>query len=759
MPERWYYWLNGESLGPLTDSGLKESVSGAQIHPATPVRRGEDGQWMPAWIAIQQMQGFGYAQAQPLAQGQLSPAPPQGGPPEGAASRLPHQAAPLPSAAPQQPVEDDLFEERPLAVGMLLPFLTSAVFHLAIFILLGLMVSEVTRGTGTGTLNAAWLADPDDFVVDEAVLDIESPAIQEIDAAPLRDSMGGEESVAHLSVFEPFQVAMAVDTKMSIDMPFTLEELTRTWTAPNAMNQPITGRLRQAQTVGDATGGILEEIKKELELGKLLVVWMIDASISLADDRPRVADQLLAFLEELKQEEDEDSNQLINAAVAFGADVQEVEPSTKFGNRVVKAILEAPFDKSGVENVFTAVGWAARKYRKGWKDAIRIVVWTDESGDDWILLEQLIALCRKNRITVSIVGPSAILGREIGTQVWEHGPTGQVFNLPVDRGPDSALPERFSLPYWYETLSLSESSGSPSDQQAGRGLIDGFPAWYGGRQLEGIAAGFGPYPLTRLAMETGGSYTIFDRPADRGPFRLETLEPYVPDYRSVTELENDLKHNPLRRAIVTVANMTLRGGSRALPAMEFLSSSKEYVSQSEFHSRLGMVVRYRSAICAGLMRTTQVGLSQFGPNGMEELYEKETSPRWRAWYDLTRGRLLAVQVRCAEYLTACKMLPQSLNPQTNWFTFESSSELRGNAATLAQAEEAFRLLQRCVDANRGTPWEYLAQRELDHPLGIGLRQQTIPQPPPWRPSTRSGSGMPRPPEMPPSTITVTPPKL
>jgi len=734
MVERWYYWLGGQTFGPLSDSGLEQIVARSQIHPATPVRQGEHGSWLPAYAAIQQMHG-------PRGTVYLSETP----------------SVPQPEV-PQAAEETQWLEEPLRPFEILLPFLMSTVFHLTLLILLGLMVTKVSRGyPDSGQLNASWLADEDDFIIDEAVLDIQSPTIQQLDRTHMEEATGGDLSAGIVSHVELFQEAMSIDTEMSIDMPFTREELSQPWMSPEALDTSVAGRLRAAATVGDATGGVLEEIKKELKLGKLLVVWLFDASISLEKDRQRVAQQLHAFLQESKQESPEDSHQLLNAAVAFGATVTELEKSTAFGERVVEAILEAPFDKSGVENMFHAVAWAAREYRKRWKDPIKIVVWTDESGDDSFVLEELIALCRKKRISVSIVGPSAILGREVGTQVWVHAPTGQTFNLPVDRGPDTGLPERFILPYWYEPYPITEDGVSPSDPP--QGMIDGLPSWYGGEQLEGIVSGIGPYALVRLATQTGGSYTIFDRPADRGPFQLETMEPYLADYRSVGEMEKDYERNPLRRAIVTVAGLTLRGGSRALPPMRFLQSSQEYVSQVEFRSRLGMVVRYRTAICAGLLQTTETALRNFGPNGMEELYEKETSPRWRAWYDLTRGRLLAVRVRCVEYLTACQMLPKLLDSTTNWFMFESSAELRGNAATVADAEEAFRLLQRCVDANHGTPWEYLARRELDHPLGIALKQREIPAPPPYRPSTRSGSGEPRPPEMPPATVTVTPPKL
>ena len=49
-------------------------------------------------------------------------------------------------------------------------------------------------------------------------------------------------------------------------------------------------------------------------------------------------------------------------------------------------------------------------------------------------------------------------------------------------------------------------------------------------------------------------------------------------------------------------------------------------------------------------------LAAFGPKGMEHYYGKEPSARWRAWYDLTYGRLLAMCVRANEYNWACAVM-------------------------------------------------------------------------------------------------------
>jgi hypothetical protein len=115
---------------------------------------------------------------------------------------------------------------------------------------------------------------------------------------------------------------------------------------------------------------------------------------------------------------------------------------------------------------------------------------------------------------------------------------------------------------------------------------------------------------------------------------------------------------------------------------------------------------------------------------MEEEYQQETSPRWRAWYDLTRGRLLAASVRHAEYALLAELLSRrgGVASHTNHLVLVPSRTLRGSSDVQSRAEEATRLLDRCMKENSQTPWAYLAQRELDHPLGIDIRQTTVAPP-------------------------------
>ena len=114
-------------------------------------------------------------------------------------------------------------------------------------------------------------------------------------------------------------------------------------------------------------------------------------------------------------------------------------------------------------------------------------------------------------------------------------------------------------------------------------------------------------------------------------------------------------------------------------------------------------------------------------NGLEYEYERENSRRWRARYDLTRGRLLATSVRLEEYRLTCDQVvkPGFLYKPTNHLIFVPVLEMKSDSNFHRRAEEAERLLMRCVRENPNTPWAWLAQRELDYGLGINVRQHTI----------------------------------
>ena len=485
------------------------------------------------------------------------------------------------------------------------------------------------------------------------------------------------------------------------------------------------GLLHEAEGLEGAVDGVTAGINGELAEGDVLVVWLLDASISLLDDRQRVADRLEPFYREIAGRARGEGHRLMSAVVSFGAGYEELVPPTEVrrAGRVITAVRDLALDPTGQENVFTAVEEVVLKYRKKASGALVVIVWTDESGDDIQRLEQTIAVCRQEEAVVSVVGPTAVFGREEGAHLYRHPQVGNVY-LPVKKGPDTPLPERLRLPYWYATAPRA----GPQDQPQ---RLASLPPWMrdGGMPLETLASGFGPYALTRLARETGGTFTILDRPGDRGPFRLEDMRPYVPEYGPAEDYILIAGEKPLRRAVLAAVRHTFAHENLGQPPMLLFGN---YRQPGAFRNDLKRTLPDIDREVERIAGVVEAALAEFGPDGMEAYFVAEYSPRWRAWHDLTRGRLLAMSVRLAEYRRVCALLRTRgfLEEETNSVLLVHYPELRGGEVAIARAREAERLLKRCVAEHPGTPWVYLAERELEHALGIAIRQAALPMPPP-----------------------------
>jgi hypothetical protein len=102
--------------------------------------------------------------------------------------------------------------------------------------------------------------------------------------------------------------------------------------------------------------------------------------------------------------------------------------------------------------------------------------------------------------------------------------------------------------------------------------------------------------------------------------------------------------------------------------------------------------------------------------------DREDSRRWQAHYDLIRGRLLAMKIRCYEYNWACakmkKDMPKFKNPGSNAWRLVPDEEIHYNQKAASAAKEARTLLERVVREHAGTPWALLAERELKDAFGF-----------------------------------------
>jgi len=460
------------------------------------------------------------------------------------------------------------------------------------------------------------------------------------------------------------------------------------------LSQAVSIRGNGADLVGGVEGAvdrIAIEIVRHLERGRTLVVWAFDASGSLQVERKRLSkhiETVYTHINQLDESHLSADNGLLTTVVAFGHDREALlsKPTSDL-SAIQEAIGRVPLDDTGVETTFTTVAETVNKWGH-YKDAenhvyrTMVIVVTDEVGDDEDRLEDAVVLAQRAKVPVYILGSQAVFGRTYGFMDYIDPKTKYVFHhLPVKQGPESAFIEQIQLPFWY-----------------------------GGPQYEVLEAGFGPYALSRLSSATGGIYFVTRFDTHRMGFDPARMREYKPDWVRRDEYEAQIIRSPLRRAILNAAQMT----QQRLPEMPSLFFPS--VDSPEFKD----VMRINQGIAERTAYTVDEAL---GPiNAVVKLRDHETSRRWQAHYDLIRGRLLAMKVRCYEYNWACARMkkepPKFSNPRYNAWRLDPDAAIRYSDKAVAASKEAQLLLRRVTEEHPATPWALLAQRELKDPLGF-----------------------------------------
>lgn len=470
----------------------------------------------------------------------------------------------------------------------------------------------------------------------------------------------------------------------------------------------------QVVQIESALDRITWEIASHLQERKVLVVWLLDASHSVKEQRSAIARRLkrvygeLGALTQAGELIPRTDKGLLSGVVMFGEKLNYITPEpTDDVEQAMKAMLEVPIDEAGVENVFGAVENVVKrwsKYRTQNGRSILVMVVTDEAGSDFSEnLENAIRASNRSGAKVYCVGPASIFGRQQAFVPYVAPEDGKTYQLPVEMGPETPMMEYVSLPFWFD-----------------------------GPQYENLSAGIGPYALSRLVKETGGVYFLTNMTTSAalsplGVFPMESMQTFEPDYRfgKLEDYERDLNKHPLRRAVVQAARISLSRKAQGTPDLDLRVTPTNYLQT--------LNDAQKSAAETTLM--VDLILQPFASAGkLEEEYQKESSPRWKAAYNLTYGRLLALKVRAYEYNYACAQLKQlgtgDVAAKSNHWIFRPDQQLASGATLKKLANESERLLKRCVNEAHGTPWSLLASRELQYPLGIQVIQRFVPPAPP-----------------------------
>lgn len=499
--------------------------------------------------------------------------------------------------------------------------------------------------------------------------------------------------------------------------------------------------------VEGATGAIdriTDEFLQQTAEGPVLAIWLFDQSASLQRQREeirkrfdRVYRELDQILEFSSSESPEDSV-LLTQVYQFGSNLSKMmEEPTRDVEQILQSFEAIENDPSGIERTFAAVTQVLADHKqflrsstKGPKRKIMIMVVTDEVGDDYQLLDSTIVACRRVTAPVYIVGVPAPFGRQATPVKWvdpdpDYDQTPQWTS--VSQGPESLMPERLKLGFF----------GIPEDD------------------LDIIDSGFGPFALSRLAVETGGIYFAVhpNRRSGRRVSRSETaafsshmnyffdpmlMQRYRPDYVSVGTYSQNLRKNGCRESLVQAA-LQSNVGALVSPGLRF-----EKLDEAAFVNSLSQAQR-----AAALLEPQIDQLYNVLIRG-EKDRERETVPRWKAGYDLAMGRILAAKVRTESYNTALAAAKTRLNfedPKNNTWKLVASESIEGGSRLENMAEKAEQYLERVVKEHKGTPWELLARRELSTPFGWEWQEAYTRPPAPPRmnqPAANNNNNVPAP---------------
>lgn len=494
-------------------------------------------------------------------------------------------------------------------------------------------------------------------------------------------------------------------------------------TAPNVNENMLvkgTGNIGTSAAVG-AVDRITNEVLLSLEQRPTLVVWLFDESGSLQPQREAIAKRFDRIYEELgvleaagnpafKKDEDKP---LLTAVASFEAtttlhtkqptgNLADVQAAMRAIDEKAARIYQDQNDSTGQENVFAAVGQVAaefRKYRtKAPRRNVMIVVFTDESGNDYQNLDGAVEICKRNAIPVYVVGVPAPFGRR--EALVKYVDPDPAFNqtprfVPVDQGPESLMPERIKLRFL--------------------GCNDGD---------DRLESGFGPFGLSRLTYDTGGIYFSV-HPNRRNGYvgRNQTdamtthiarffdplvMRNYRPDYVTESEYRSRLAGNAAKAALVQAASQSWT------ESMEDIRLRFPKVDEAEFARDLSMAQREAAKLEPKLARLADI--LQQGEKDRDAI----TEPRWQAGYDLAIGRSLAAKVRTEGYnamLAEAKQGMKFENEKNDTWILAASDRVTTGSVLSKEADLARMYLERVVQGHANTPWEYLASRELESPFG------------------------------------------
>lgn len=449
----------------------------------------------------------------------------------------------------------------------------------------------------------------------------------------------------------------------------------------------ILSQLRAEPVQKDTTDGLdyavdrlAFEVTKSLAERPAVIIWLFDESGSVSLRRQKIIMKLEQLWPAIKR-----PHPLYSAIVGFGENIHFLTPQpVEHFQSLKQAAGQLKQDESGVESVFGATIASLKRWKSFPDDDtqidVSIVIVTDEVGDDQGRLEDAITTCRDQGIRVFCLGNAAPFGRSKGRSLYVYPDAFEVF-IPVDQGPEVAIPETLRLPIW-----------PPADPDP----------------LKQVSSGFGPWALSRLCNATGGQFFIVE---DTGTpsFPRAAMTDYSPDYAPLAEQKKTLEDSRLRRAI---AECAFRVGQQLKSTPRFT-----FRADSAPTARAELQRAQKHAAVLSFLTTSTV-------DALKTCVEERgsiKSKRLQAAFDVAYGRALIQTARAAEliYVLAKRKLEPTefSNERSNTWNLvadPTSKPLRQQSDLVSQAAV---YLRRVTAQHPNTPFAYVAKQELDRGTG------------------------------------------
>ncbi len=425
-----------------------------------------------------------------------------------------------------------------------------------------------------------------------------------------------------------------------------------------------------------------------------LVVWLFDRTTSARHLRQVVAMHLqdvFTTLENMKTQGHDafksGPTALLSLVGAFSNELELLTPEpTADKSEVLTALRSMPESNDTEERPFSAIRTAIMEHAKGAikeRRRVLVVVVTDEAGDDDDKVDETLALLDKQAIPAYVIGVPAAFGRSDGLDPLlsnEHG-------KPLKQGPESISSEVVDIHEW-------QGSSEPLD------------------------SGFGPFALSRLCIKTGGVYFATREASDFGQFSFressvvrfdpKVMAAYRPDYVSKAAYQSLIDESKARTALLAAAR---------LPQLYLAADLKtEFVKTDEAKLKRALDEAQRAAARMEPKLRELFTVISAGESERSKL----SGARWQAGFDLAMGRVLATRTRIEGYNALLAQLKQGKSfpdPSHNTWVLEPTEKFQNDSTLERLVKQTHTYLDRVLQEHAGTPWAFLAKRELSSPLG------------------------------------------